>query len=67
MKEKKYRVRLNEYERGVLINSLLEMRNGLIREGKDAELVNELLLKIIDAPKAVAFSGRRVECGKVYF
>ena len=39
---KKYRVRLDEYERGVLINSLLEMRNGLVREGKDTEPVNEL-------------------------
>ena len=66
MKEKKYRVRLDEYERGILINSLLEMRNGLVREGKDAEPVNDLLLKIINAPKAVAFSGRRTECGKVY-
>lgn len=60
MKEKKYRVRLDEYERGVLINSLLEMRNGLVREGKDAEPVNNLLLKIINAPKGFRLFGK--EC-----
>lgn len=58
MKEKKYRVRLDEYERGVLLNSLLEMCNGLVREGKDAELVNALLLKIINSPKDVCFFGK---------
>ena len=58
MKEKKYRVRLDEYERGVLINSLLEMRNGLVREGKDAEPVNDLLLKIINAPKGLCLFGK---------
>lgn len=51
MREKKFRIRLDEYERGVLINSLLEMRNGLVRDGKDAEPVNDLLLKIINASK----------------
>ena len=58
MKKKKYRVRLDEYERGVLINSLLEMRNGLVREGKDAEPVNLLLLKIISAPKGFRLFGK---------
>ena len=58
MKNKKYHIRLDEYERGVLLNSLMEMRNGLVREGKDAEPVNELLLKIINAPKKVSLFGR---------
>ena len=60
MKKKKYRVRLDEYERGVLINSLLEMRNSLVREGKDAEPVNDLLLKITNAPKGFCLFGK--EC-----
>lgn len=58
MKEKKYRIRLDEFERGVLLNSLMEMRNGLIRKGKDAEPVNELLLKINEAPKKASLFGR---------
>jgi len=59
MKEKKYRIRLDAYERGILINSLMEMRNGLVREGKGAEPVNELLLKIINAPKGMGLLGGR--------
>lgn len=58
MKEKKYRICLDEYERGVLINSLMEMRNSLIREIKDPEPVNELLLKIINAPHKASLWGR---------
>lgn len=58
MKEKKYRIRLTEFERGVLLNSLMEMRNSLIREGKDAEPVNELLLKIINTPCKASLFGR---------
>lgn len=58
MKEKKYRICLTEFERGVLLNSLMEMRNGLIRNGKDAEPVNELILKIINAPKKASLFGR---------
>ena len=58
MKEKKFRIRLDEYERGVLINSLLGMRNGLVREGKDAKPVNALLLKIINVPKGFCLFGK---------
>ena len=58
MKNKRYQIRLDEYERGVLLNSLMEMRNGLVREGKESEPVNELLLKIINAPQKASFFGR---------
>lgn len=58
MKSKKYQIRLDEFERGVLLNSLMEMRNGLIREGKDIEPVNELILKIINSPKKTFLLGR---------
>ena len=58
MKEKKYRICLTEFERGVLLNGLMEMRNNLIREGKDAEPVNELLLKLINAPCKTSLFGR---------
>ena len=58
MKNKKYQICLDEYERGVLLNSLMEMRNGLIRDGKDAEPVNELLLRIINGTKRKSLLGR---------
>ena len=50
MKEKYYIV-LDEYERRSVINSLSELRNRLIADGKYTDAVDELLLKIINAKK----------------
>ena len=50
MKEKYYIV-LNEYERKIIINSLNELRNRLIADGRYTEAVDEILLKIINAKK----------------
>ena len=48
MKEKYYIV-LDEYERRMIINSLNELRNRLIADGRYTEAVDEILLKIINA------------------
>ena len=56
--KKKYQIRLDENGRGILLNSLMEMRNGLIREGKDAEPVNELILKIVNSTCKTPLFGR---------
>ena len=50
MKEKYYIV-LNEYERKIIINSLNELRNRLIANGRYTDAADELLLKIINAKK----------------
>lgn len=50
MKEKYYIV-LEEYERRMIINSLNELRNCLIADGRYTEAVDEILLKIINAKK----------------
>lgn len=50
MKEKYYIV-LDEYERRIIINSLNELRNRLITNGRYTDAVDELLLKIINAKK----------------
>ena len=50
MKEKYYIV-LEEYERRIIINSLNELRNRLIADGRYTEAVDEILLKIINAKK----------------
>ena len=50
MKEKYYIV-LNEYEHKIIINSLNELRNRLIANGRYTDAVDELLLKIINAKK----------------
>ena len=50
MKEKYYIV-LNEYERKIIINSLNELKNRLIANGRYTDAVDKLLLKIINAKK----------------
>ncbi len=41
---------LDKYEHGVVINALNEMRNDLIGEDRPTDIVDEVLLKTIDAP-----------------
>lgn len=50
MREKKYYVSFDSLERGTMVNCLNEMRNRLISEGHYTDGVDDLLLKIIDAP-----------------
>ena len=49
-KEEKRVLTLNRYEHGVVINALNEMRNDLIGEDRATDIVDEVLLKTIDAP-----------------
>ena len=49
-KEEKRVLELDRYEHGVVINALNEMRNDLIGESRPTDVVDELLLKTIDAP-----------------
>lgn len=41
---------LDRYEHGVFINALNEMRNDLLEEERPTDIVDEVLLKVIDAP-----------------
>lgn len=50
-KEEKRILALDKYEHGVVINALNEMRNDLIGEERPTDIVDELLLKAIDAPR----------------
>ena len=50
MKEEIKVLELDKYEYGILINALNELRNKLIKEGRDTEYVDEILLRAIDAP-----------------
>ena len=49
MRDKKYYIALDDFERRVVVNCLNEMRNNLIANGKYTDAVDEILLKIIDA------------------
>jgi predicted N-formylglutamate amidohydrolase len=50
MKEEKRVITLDEYEHGVMVNALNELRNDLIEEQRSTDAVDDLLLKTIDAP-----------------
>ena len=47
MKEKKYYIALDDFERRVVVNCMNEMRNCLIEAGKCTDTLDEVLLKII--------------------
>lgn len=64
MKEEIKVLELDKYELGILINALNEFRNKMIKEGKDTEYVDEVLLRAIDTPpkkKVLTRSMRRDE------
>ncbi len=50
MREDERSVYVNDYEHRVMVNGLSEFRNMLIREDRPTDDVDDLLLKIIDAP-----------------
>lgn len=50
MAQKEYVVTLSEFEKGLLINSLMEFHNALLRQHKTTEDVDALLKKVLYAP-----------------
>lgn len=61
MAEEKRVVELTDFEHRLLVNGLADFRNDLIQEEKPTEDVNDLLLKVIDAPKKKLFVRRSHE------
>ena len=49
MRDNKYYIALDVFERRVVVNCLNEMRNNRIVNGKYTDAVDEVLLKIINA------------------
>ena len=47
MRDKKYYIALDDFERRVVVNCINEMRNSLIEDGKCTESLDDVLLKII--------------------
>ena len=50
MREPKYYIAMDEYERGIIINSLNSLRNKLIADGRYTDAVDDVLVKIACAP-----------------
>ena len=51
MKERQHFVALDDYEHGIVIDSLNEKRKDLMNEGKTTDAVDELIVKVGHAPK----------------
>ena len=50
MRKQKQYLYLNAEEIGVVLQSLIRLKNALIREGRYTDCVDELILKVMDAP-----------------
>lgn len=44
-------IEVDKYELGIIINALNELRNMLISLEKDTDAVDDVLLKVLDAPE----------------
>lgn len=51
MRERQHFVALDEYEHGILIDSLNEKRKDLMSEGNTTDAVDELIVKVGHAPQ----------------
>lgn len=56
--EKKYILKIDDFERRVIVNALNSIRNKLIQESQYNDALDRLILKVIDAPVKKRF-GRR--------
>lgn len=50
MSEEKVVVMLDDFEQRLMVSGLADFRNDLIRDAKPTEDVDDLILKVIDAP-----------------
>ena len=50
MAEEKKVLTLDEFEQRLMVNGLMDFRNDLLKDDKPTEDINDLILKVIDAP-----------------
>ena len=50
MREKTYHIYLDSHEKTTLQQSLVELKNQLIQQGRYTDCVDELIFKVINAP-----------------
>ena len=51
MAEEKKVVTLDDFEQRLMVSGLMDFRNDLLRDEKPTEDINDLILKVIDAPR----------------
>ena len=50
MAEEKKVITLDDFEQRLMVSGLMDLRNDLLKEEKPTEDINDLILKVIDAP-----------------
>lgn len=50
MREKKTHIYVDSQERTLLLHSLVELKNQLLRQGKYGDCVDEIIFKVANAP-----------------
>ena len=50
MAEEKKVITLDDFEQRLMVSGLMEFRNDVLNEEKPTEDINDLILKVIDAP-----------------
>ena len=60
MADEKKVITLDDFEQRLMVSGLMDFRNDLLKEEKPTEDINDLILKVIDAPtkKEKRWSGR---------
>lgn len=51
MAEEKRVITLDDFEQRLMVSGLMDFRNDLLKEEKPTEDINDLILKVIDAPR----------------
>ena len=60
MAEEKKVVTLDDFEQRLMVSGLMDFRDDLLRDEKPTEDINDLILKVIDAPTKK--EKRRADC-----
>lgn len=50
MADEKKVITLDDFEQRLMVSGLMDFRNDLLRDDKPTEDINDLILKVIDAP-----------------
>ena len=50
MADEKRVITLDDFEQRLMVSGLMDFRNDLLKEEKPTEDINDLILKVIDAP-----------------
>ena len=51
MRKQKYYLYLNDAEQRIVLHSLIRLKNRLIQEGRYTDIVDEVIVKLAEAPK----------------